>query len=454
MLIISALAISSALSLRAQTPDEFQIHFRFDRADVDTTFKDNQRSTREMIHVLNSSSTIDSITIRAWASPDGGVRRNRILSKERAVKTKEFLLSNTPDSTVLSAERIKIFPMSENWEGLTEKVEARYRRHDRDKVLKTLKDQSIGNETRKWRLEQLDKGYTWDFLTRIYCPELRIATVITIYHNSISTQNGSDVTETCTTGTTNSTSTTTTSTTSSTSTAITGTATPVTTTTGTTTAGTTTTGKAIRTTDSTETTGSETTDGTVITEATDTVTDTGAAKVIMGLKTNMLYDLAMTPNIGVEFNLGKGWSIGANWAYAWWKNDPKAFYWRVYGGELDVRKYFGKKSKDRALSGHHIGLYGQMMTYDFDLGKTGIISDLSYGGGIEYGYSLPVAKSLNIDFGIGVGYLGGEYKVYKPMDDCYVWQQTRQRHWFGPTRAQISLVWLIGNKAFREGGAR
>lgn len=420
ILIISVLSLSGALSLRAQIPNEFLIHFRFDRADVDTTFKNNQQSTREIIQLLNTSSAIDSITIRAWASPDGGVRRNRILSKERAVKTKEFLLSHTPDSTILNAERIKIFPMSENWEGLTEKVEARYRRHDREKVLKTLKDQSIGNETRKWRLERFDKGYTWDFLTRIYCPELRIATVITIYHNSISTQNGIDVTETGTTATITA-DTTDVSTIDTTSDKI----------------------------DSTVTTG-----GTAVTEGAETLTDAGVAKVIMGMKTNMLYDVAMTPNIGVEFNLGKGWSIGANWAYAWWKNDPKAFYWRVYGGELDVRRYFGKKSRERAISGHHIGLYGQMMTYDFDLGKTGIISDLSYGGGIEYGYSLPVAKSLNIDFGIGIGYLGGEYKVYEPMDGCYVWQQTRLRHWFGPTRAEISLVWLIGNKAFREGGAR
>ena len=173
----------------------------------------------------------------------------------------------------------------------------------------------------------------------------------------------------------------------------------------------------------------------------------------MAVKTNMLYDLAMTPNIGVEFHLGKGWSIGANWAYAWWKNDDKAFYWRVYGGEIDVRKYFGKQAKERPLSGHHIGIYGQGLTYDFDLGKTGIISEFSYGAGVEYGYSLPVTKSLNIDFGVGFGYLGGEYKVYDPMDGCYVWKETRQRHWFGPTRAEISLVWLIGSKTTRKGGA-
>ncbi len=61
----------------------------------------------------------------------------------------------------------------------------------------------------------------------------------------------------------------------------------------------------------------------------------------MALKTNMLYDLALVPNIGAEFYLGKGWTINGSWAYAWWTKDPKHLYWRVYGGELGVRKYFG-----------------------------------------------------------------------------------------------------------------
>ena len=51
---------------------------------------------------------------------------------------------------------------------------------------------------------------------------------------------------------------------------------------------------------------------------------------------------------------------------------------------------------------------------------------------------------LNIDFSIGLGYMGGEYKEYLPQDGHYVWQSTKRRHWIGPTKAEISLVWLIG----------
>lgn len=61
-----------------------------------------------------------------------------------------------------------------------------------------------------------------------------------------------------------------------------------------------------------------------------------------------------------------------------------------------------------------------------------------------------MAKRLNIDFTIGIGYLRGEYKEYKPIDGCYVWQATKMRNWIGPTKAEISLVWLIGHKNCNE----
>lgn len=78
----------------------------------------------------------------------------------------------------------------------------------------------------------------------------------------------------------------------------------------------------------------------------------------------------------------------------------------------------------------------------------------NYGGGLEYGFSLPVARRINIDFTLGVGYLGGQYYEYTPIDGHYVWQATKQRHWFGPTKAEVSLVWLIGrgNSNRQKGG--
>lgn len=166
----------------------------------------------------------------------------------------------------------------------------------------------------------------------------------------------------------------------------------------------------------------------------------------MAVKNNMLYDAAIVPNVGAEFYLGKNFSVAGNWMYSWWKKDKSAWYWRTYGGDLAVRYWLGKAAKEKPLTGHHVGLYGQMITYDFEVGNKGVLADRwSWSVGAEYGYSLPVAYRLNIDFTIGFGYHWGVFEEYLPIDGHYVWQATKKRQYIGPTKAEISLVWLIGH---------
>ena len=173
------------------------------------------------------------------------------------------------------------------------------------------------------------------------------------------------------------------------------------------------------------------------------------------IKTNALYDLLLIPNIGVEFCFGKNWSVGANWMYGWWSNRGKNNFWRIYGGDVEVRRWFGKKAAEKPLQGHHLGVYGQLLTYDFETGGRGYMADKwNYTFGVSYGYSLPIAKRLNLDFTLGIGYWGGRYKEYLPVEGHYVWQSTKNRRWFGPTKAEVSLVWLLGhgNENKQKGG--
>lgn len=179
----------------------------------------------------------------------------------------------------------------------------------------------------------------------------------------------------------------------------------------------------------------------------------------MDIRSNMLYDAVAVPNIGIEFYLGKNWSIAANYMHAWWNDDPKHRYWRIYGGEINARYWFGRAAHNKPLTGHHLGLYAQALTYDFEWGGKaymggqpgGTIFDLAhFGGGVEYGYSLPVAKRFNIDFTIGVGYIGGRVYEFVPDNDRYLWTATKNKHWFGPTKLEVSIVWLIGRGNFNK----
>lgn len=186
----------------------------------------------------------------------------------------------------------------------------------------------------------------------------------------------------------------------------------------------------------------------------------------MDLRSNLVFDALAIPSIGAEFYIGKNWSVGGNVMYGWWDKDSRHRYWRAYGGDINVRRWFGKRAEDKPLTGHHVGLYAGVVTYDFEFGGKGYMGGLphrslwsrcNYYGGIEYGYSLPVSRRLNFDFTIGVGYFGGEYIKYVPKDNRYIWQEKRNLKWFGPTKLEISLVWLIGCDNYnrsKEGGRK
>ena len=176
----------------------------------------------------------------------------------------------------------------------------------------------------------------------------------------------------------------------------------------------------------------------------------------LALKSNLLYDALLIPNLSLEASISGGWTLGAGGMFAWWSKDAKHRYWRIYGGDLEIRKYFGTLSKSKPLQGHHLGIYGDFLTYDFEFGAKGYQSKATYAAGIKYGYSHPIANRLNLDFALGIGYLHSNYKTYVPRDGCYVYQETKKRKWLGPTQAEISLVWLLGkgNTNKKKGGKK
>ena len=166
----------------------------------------------------------------------------------------------------------------------------------------------------------------------------------------------------------------------------------------------------------------------------------------VSLYTNLAYDAALVPNVGVQVGLPQGWAVSAAWNGSWWGGAGHS--WRIYGPELTVRRYFS----DRHL-GHHAGLYGQMITYDVQFkGHTGYIGGepggnlfdrANWGIGAEYGYTFRLTERLDLDLSIGLGYFGGKYYTYEYLGGQYVWQTTARRNFFGPTRVGVTLYWNL-----------
>lgn len=177
------------------------------------------------------------------------------------------------------------------------------------------------------------------------------------------------------------------------------------------------------------------------------------------LSTNMLYDCLVVPNIGIKMAATDRITVAADWMGTW-LNDSKHHYYRIYGGDFDLKYRIGGVDNPRnPFSGHHVGLYASLVYYDIQRGVShrGVMSSkYNYAVGISYTYSLPVARHFNIDFSLGLGYMWGKFKRHTPIDDHDVWLSTHRRSWIGPTRAEVSLVWVFGNGVYnvKKGGGR
>lgn len=192
-----------------------------------------------------------------------------------------------------------------------------------------------------------------------------------------------------------------------------------------------------------------------------------APGVPFALYSNLLYDAVAIPNLGFEVALSRRLSIAADWHYAWWQSEKRHRHWKTYGGYLALRYRFGQgdDAAGTPFRGHHVGIYGQALLYNFEWGGKGYMSGTvlrdmfhnpTVAAGVEYGYTLPLARRFSLDFNIGVGYMWGQYYEYTPIDDHNVWQATKQRRFFGPTKLEVNLVWLIGrgNTNNKKGGAK
>lgn len=163
------------------------------------------------------------------------------------------------------------------------------------------------------------------------------------------------------------------------------------------------------------------------------------------LKSNLLHDAMLTPDLGLEVGLARRFSMSLSGVYAWWSNDSRHRYWRIRGGVCELRFWPGERPLERALTGHHIGIYGSMHDFDFEFGGKGWQSpQATYGIGVGYGYSLRLSSRLNLDLGIRLGLTSGNLIKYKPMCGEYISTSRIRRQAFGISGAEVTLVWFVG----------
>ena len=161
------------------------------------------------------------------------------------------------------------------------------------------------------------------------------------------------------------------------------------------------------------------------------------------LRSNLLHDVLLVPNLGVEWPVARRFTLVADGSLGWWRIEQKHRYWRMATGQIELRYWKNWTTNAFRYRGHHFGVYGALYRYDFEFGSTGYQADLNYGAGFSWGYAARLNRCLSLDLSVGVGYIGGKYHKYEPYRGRYQQLSTVSRHYFGPSKLEATLVWHI-----------
>lgn len=175
---------------------------------------------------------------------------------------------------------------------------------------------------------------------------------------------------------------------------------------------------------------------------------TSAQKV--ALKTNLLTDGFLSPNIGAEIGLAPKWTLETVGEVNFWNvNNHKWKHWFV---QPEARYWFCER-----FAGHFVGLHALGGQFNFGNIKNSVkflgsdFSELTdnrfqgwgVGGGIAYGYSWIINRHWNFEAEIGIGYIYTRFDKF-PCAECGTAIEKDQPHnYFGPTKAALSLVYLF-----------
>lgn len=162
----------------------------------------------------------------------------------------------------------------------------------------------------------------------------------------------------------------------------------------------------------------------------------------LAIKSNLLHDLTGSLNLGIEWRVGKQLTIDLSATYNPWKyGDMKKF--NLLGIQPELR-YWSLEPFNRHFWGIH-GTYANFNLVGLGPGsymKDHLLKGNLYGGGISYGYHWILSPRWAMEATLGVGYLHLDYDKSE-CKGCEKYIGKRHKNYFGPTKAGVSLIYMI-----------
>ena len=404
-MLVSAIGLWAKSGGDTSVVRKFRISYPINEIKLYEDYLGNKAALETIKEHFRKSPRIDSIVIYSYASPEGPYEWNKYLARERGKRAKRYLLEHMPAERNFPDSLIIINPTAENWIGLYEMVSELYPYSDKGEVLELLSREDISNDEKKGLLKTMNSRRPWRFIRDEILPELRFATWIAEWVHVPRVSAVSPVANIYP--------------------------------------------------DVIVPSGYDLRNVVIVNTAKRIPAD--SSKIILALKTNLLYDALSLLNFSIEAPLYKDkLSLLYYHQFPWWTwgeaSNEFCIRYLSIGGEA---RYW-VKPKQR-FNGHFLGVYAESGKYDFEFQRKICYQGEFWNAGLSYGYAMPVGRNLNFEFSLSVGYASIAYRGYTPSDDYEILWRDHSKvgrwHYFGPTKAQISLVVPIRVKT-RKGGGR
>ncbi|MBQ8607889.1 MAG: DUF3575 domain-containing protein [Bacteroidaceae bacterium] len=378
---------------------QIEVHFKFDKYNLDLDYMGNDTSLRNFAHKIDSIgiSNIDSIVVVSQSSPEGVYEHNLMLSRNRANTMRKYILDKHPE--LLNC--LHVYPDGESWFQLREyiKKDTLMKKSSIEKVISII-DADINVGTKKWRMEQLP---VYRYLLKTYYPRIRNSSFYILYYTEVKPIE--PIVE------------------------VTKPKPPV---------------EIIE----------IIPDSTAIIETVIPEVEGWSRK--LHLKTNAIGLGMAIANVAAEIDLAKHWSFTLPVYYSAWDYFKSTIKFRTFAVQPELR-YWLSEENDGFFGGAHFSLAYYNFAFDGDYRYQDHNRETpSIGGGVSIGYRMPISKNnrWRVEFSLGAGVYSRHYdKFYNTprTKDGLMIESIKKTYW-GIDQAAVSFSYSFDLK--KKGGKR
>ena len=160
----------------------------------------------------------------------------------------------------------------------------------------------------------------------------------------------------------------------------------------------------------------------------------------VGIKTNLLYDIASVTNVSVELGFAKHYSVELLGTFSPWDYGRETLQFRTAILQPEFRYWFSEGWTRHFVGLHaHLGWYniapGGKVRYQDHNGNSPLV-----GVGLSYGYVVPFTSHWGAEFSVGAGYAYLSYDKFYNIHNGALFG-TGEKHYFGLTKLGVSVYY-------------